>query len=406
MRRVLAAAAVTGMIAGLMFWAAPGASSTAVAHERVALAAASPATPASESAPLRYELKLVLSVAEGEAIRDVLIRAGVAPSAVDEAARLIESAGPIPARTDVSLFLGKATASGTRRLEALSLRPRLDLLIEIVRDRDDRLRLASQAILIDATPQRFRGRVGDSLFWSLRAAGVAPDTARQFLTAIASRTSARLAARPSDRFDLVVDHRLAATGEAQVGPILYAALDRSAGPDVRLVRWTIDGQAGLFEPGKAEQQVDGMQRPVLGAVSSPYGVRVHPILRFARFHRGVDFRAEWGAPVFAAADGAVVKAGWHGGHGRRVRLVHYNGLETSYSHLSEVAAAPGQFVHKGQLIGYVGSTGFSTGPHLHYEVSRRGQPLDPLSVRHMSRTTVSPADMAALDARLKQLQAI
>lgn len=405
--RFLPGAVLAGSMAGFMSWAAPGISSTAVANVRSSpLDAGSLPMPGIELAPLRYELKLFVSMAEGEEVRDVLIRAGAARSAAEEATRLMKSAGRIPAGTDIGIFLGAKTADGARRLEALSLRPRLDLVIELVRDRGDRLRLASRSIPIDATPQRFHGRVGDSLFWSLRAAGVGPETARQYLMAIATRAGPAFVPAPNDRFELVVDHRLAGTGESEVGPILYAALDRSTGPDIRLVRWTIDGQTGLFEPGKAEQQVEGLLRPLSGTVSSPYGVRVHPILRFARFHRGVDFRATWGTPVVAAADGAVVTAGWQGGYGRQVRLAHQGGLETSYSHLSEVATTPGQPVRTGEIIGYVGSSGFSTGPHLHYEVSRHGRPLDPLSVQHRSKAALAPTDVAALDARLKQLQAI
>jgi len=396
-------------LAGLLFWAAPGVSSTANVTTNLPIppldAGPSLAT-GSELAPLRYELKLVLSIAEGEDVRDLLVRAGAARSTAKEAARLLESAGRVPTGTDVGIFLGAKDENGARRLEALSLQPRLGLVIELVRDRDDGLRLASRSIPIDATPQRFRGRVGDSLFWSLRAAGVGPETARQYLMAIATRTGPTFVPAPDDRFDLVVDHRLAGTGETEVGPILYAALDRSKGPDIRLVRWTIDGQSGLFEPGKSEQEVEGLLRPLSGPVSSAYGVRVHPILGFARFHRGVDFRATWGTPVAAAADGVVEEAGWHGSYGRQVRLAHRDGLVTSYSHLSGVATAAGRMVRKGEFIGYVGSSGFSTGPHLHYEVSRHGRPIDPLSLLHVSKTAIAPADVVALDARLKQLQAI
>src|SRR3990170_7945161 len=251
--RFLPAATLAGAVAGLTLWATPVASSRAVVHGPISpLDAGSSPTPGSGLAPLRYELKLVLTIAEGEDFRDLLIRAGTARSAADEATRLMKSASRVPAGTDIGIFLGAKVEDGARRLEALSLRPRLDLVVELVRDRDDRLRLASRSISVDATPQRFRGRVGDSLFWSLRAAGVGPETARQYLMAIATRAGPAFVPAPDDRFDLIVDHRLAGTGETEVGPILYAALDRSTGPNIRLVRWTIDGQNGLFEPVKAE----------------------------------------------------------------------------------------------------------------------------------------------------------
>ena len=125
---------------------------------------------------------------------------------------------------------------------------------------------------------------------------------------------------------------------------------------------------------------------------------------------GREVLAEIGADVgrraLAAADGQVVRAGWAGGYGRQVRIAHGGGVMTSYSHMSEIVAAPGSFVHAGQLIGYVGSSGLSTGPHLHYEVRRDGVAVNPLSVRFAS-TYVADADVAnAVKARLKVLLSV
>ena len=110
-------------------------------------------------------------------------------------------------------------------------------------------------------------------------------------------------------------------------------------------------------------------------------MRYHPILHFARMHKGIDFGAAWGSPIVAAADGQVAAAGWAGGYGRQVRIAHAGGIATSYSHMSSMVVAPGSLVRQGQLIGYVGSSGLSTGPHLHYEVHRTAQAVNPLSVR-------------------------
>ena len=93
---------------------------------------------------------------------------------------------------------------------------------------------------------------------------------------------------------------------------------------------------------------------------------------------GVDIGACWGSPIVAAGDGRVVAAGWAGGYGREVQIAHGDGLLSLYGHMSEIVAAPGSFVRQGQLIGYVGSSGLSTGPHVHFEVRRSGQPVNPL----------------------------
>jgi murein DD-endopeptidase MepM/ murein hydrolase activator NlpD len=132
-------------------------------------------------------------------------------------------------------------------------------------------------------------------------------------------------------------------------------------------------------------------------------MRYHPILRFARMHRGIDFGASRGTPVYAAADGQVSRAGWAGGYGRQVRLVHGGGLATSYSHLSHIVAGDGTMVHRGQLIGYSGSSGLSTGPHLHYEVYRGGVAVNPLSVRFAGPAAIDTRARDALKARVRQL---
>ena len=149
-----------------------------------------------------------------------------------------------------------------------------------------------------------------------------------------------------------------------------------------------------------------MMWPVRGGISSTFGLRVHPILRFARMHKGVDFRAAWGSPIVAAADGQVVRAGWAGGYGQQVRIAHAGGLSTSYSHMSRITAPAGSVVRQGQLIGYVGSTGLSTGPHLHYEVHRGGTAVNPMSVKFVSHSMLEGAELEAFRARLRSYLSI
>ena len=140
-----------------------------------------------------------------------------------------------------------------------------------------------------------------------------------------------------------------------------------------------------------------------GPITSNYGLRMHPILRYSRMHRGIDFRAAYGTPILAAADGRVPGAGWAGGHGRQVRLSHTGGLATSYSHMSRIAVSRGATVRRGQVIGYVGSTGLSTGPHLHYEMYRNGASINPRSVRFTQRAQLSGSELASFRSRLRGL---
>ncbi|QMS87505.1 peptidoglycan DD-metalloendopeptidase family protein [Nostoc edaphicum CCNP1411] len=120
-----------------------------------------------------------------------------------------------------------------------------------------------------------------------------------------------------------------------------------------------------------------MAYPSNASTSSPFGWRMHPVLGYRRFHAGLDFAASYGSTIRAADSGTVIFAGWYGGYGRAVIIDHGNGITTLYGHSSELYVADGQAVERGQAIAAVGSTGLSTGPHLHFEVRRNGTPVDP-----------------------------
>jgi murein DD-endopeptidase MepM/ murein hydrolase activator NlpD len=121
----------------------------------------------------------------------------------------------------------------------------------------------------------------------------------------------------------------------------------------------------------------GFAWPARGRFTSPFGLRRHPIFGIRRMHTGVDIGAPRGAPVQAAADGRVIYTGWFGGYGKIVVIDHGGGISTLYAHLSQILTSEGRTVQKGELIARVGSTGYSTGPHLHFEVRINGRPIDP-----------------------------
>jgi len=136
---------------------------------------------------------------------------------------------------------------------------------------------------------------------------------------------------------------------------------------------TPEGKARLTTPWQGK-----LSWPVKGRISSPYGYRVHPIYRVRKMHTGIDIAAASGTPIRAAATGTVVHAARWGGYGNCVILEHGGGLATLYGHCSRLAVNKGGTVTEGQVIAYVGSTGLSTGPHLHFEVRRDGRPVDPM----------------------------
>ena len=188
--------------------------------------------------------------------------------------------------------------------------------------------------------------------------------------------------------------------------LLYAGIDRVGQGALQLVRWTANGRSEWIDAANAARPApveSGFAMPAQGPITSYFGYRYHPILHFTRFHAGIDIGAGWGAPIVAAGDGRVVGAGWGGGYGREVEIAHGGGLMSIYGHMSDVVAQPGSFVRRGQLIGYVGSSGLSTGPHLHFEVRQGGTPVNPLAVHFTSAPVVDAHLADAVKARLKAL---
>lgn len=142
---------------------------------------------------------------------------------------------------------------------------------------------------------------------------------------------------------------------------------------LRAMEQTARGQARLARPFRG-----GFLRPVNGPIVSGFGMRFHPILKVNRMHTGVDIAAPHGTPIKAAADGEVVFAGYRRGYGNTIIIDHGGGVATLYAHCSALAVGEGATVKQGQVIGYVGATGLATGPHLHFEVRRNGEPVNPL----------------------------
>lgn len=355
--------------------------------------------------PERPSLELSATLGSGDGFARVLERAGIADAEAEEVAKMVSAVMPlsdIKPGTSMSITLGRRpNKSVPRPLDALDFRARFDLKLNVERV-DGRLVLKRIPIAIDNTPLRIQGRVGSSLYRSARAAGVPGKAVEAYLRAMATQISVG-SLSSDDQFDFIIEQRRAATGEAETGQLLYAGLNRPRGKNLQMMQWVQDGKVQWFEASGVGKQSGMLQRPVPGTVSSNFGMRRHPILGYSRMHRGIDFRAGYGTPILAATDGRVTAAGTAGGYGKQVRIAHPGGLATSYSHMSRILVRPGQQVRQGQVIGHVGSTGLSTGPHLHYELYRNGVPVNPASVKFTTRAQLSGAELAGFRSKLRGL---
>src|SRR6185437_13647513 len=191
--------------------------------------------------------------------------------------------------------------------------------------------------------------------------------------------------QPGDSFDVFYAGDDEGTPTTEKNEVLYASLT-VGGETKKYYRFRTPDDATVDyydETGKSAKKFL-VRKPVASAIMrSGFGVRRHPILGFVKMHTGVDWAAPYGTPIFATGNGVVEKAEWEGGYGKYVRIKHNNGYETAYGHMSAFAKGmePGKRVRQGQIIGFVGSTGRSTGAHVHYEILVNGRFVDPMRVR-------------------------
>ena len=185
--------------------------------------------------------------------------------------------------------------------------------------------------------------------------------------------------RKQDKFQIMYEVFLDENQKIiQTGEILFANLKLS-GQDNSLYHFDKEGSEGHYDMNGKSVQKALMKTPINGArLSSSFGMRKHPIDGYNKMHRGTDFAAPMGTPIMASGDGIIKKAGWCGGGGNCVKIKHNSTYQTVYAHMSKFGRGikRGAKVKQGQIIGYVGSTGLSTGPHLHYEVIENGRKIN------------------------------
>jgi len=215
--------------------------------------------------------------------------------------------------------------------------------------------------------------------------------------------------RKQDKFQIMYEIFLNEKNEViDSGKILYANLKLS-GQDNSLYYFDKEGSEGHYDKNGQSVKKALMKTPINGArLSSPFGMRKHPIDGYNKMHRGTDFAAPMGTPIMASGDGIVKKAGWCGGGGNCVKIRHNSTYETVYAHMSKFARGikSGVRVKQGQTIGYVGSTGKSTGPHLHYEVIVNGKKVNSQKLKLPSGKILKNEERKLFETRKIKLDVI
>lgn len=322
-----------------------------------------------------------------------------------------------------SLRIGVEQTDNDTQIMRLSLYEQNEHVVTAARNDRGRYVLAeapvyspSLAALLEDTPNIVpqaskMPRVYDSIYQAGLSYGMTPDMIKRLIRMLAASVDFRARVKPSDRLEAffsVSNDQDVATEDSE---LLF--ISASFGGNIsRFYRFAHpeDGTTDYYnEDGRSARQFL-LRNPVPTAkFRSSFGMRRHPITGRRRMHSGVDWSAPRGTPILAAGDAVVEKAGWHsGGYGRQTKLKHANGYISSYSHQSKIArgVVPGARVKQGQVIGYIGSTGLSTGPHLHYELIVNGTKVDPLRVRLPGGKTLKGDALAQFQRDRKKLNAL
>lgn len=365
----------------------------------------------------RFALCLALAAAAGGALaaeteRQLTVRQGDTLAALLEAARVERSeaqsaivalAPHFPPRAlaigqEVSLRVAPGQPEALRRLEIATAPGRSVVL----RRAEDGWSVEERAVPRIRHLAWVEASLDAGVFPGLLRAGLPGPLVQDLIRALSHEIDFERDLQPGDRIAVAVERLRGPEGELLAhGEALHVVLTLSG---TRLELWRHD-DAWFREDGRP--LAGGFLRtPLDGArLTSGFGRRRHPVLGFSRQHEGVDFAAPTGTPVYAAADGVVASARWESGYGRTVRLRHPGGVETVYAHLSRFAAEarPGERVRQGEVIGAVGSTGMSTGPHLHYEIRVAGRAQDPTRVALPSAEPLRGQALAAFQERQQTL---
>ncbi len=362
---------------------------------------------------LSAPVSMMINVRPGESFEAAVRRTGVGK---EEAQQAVQALGKVFDTVNIKAGLAfqaavakPVSAQESAKLVGLSMRVGPATAVTLSRAFDGSLHLRKmEEKVIDQTTVA-AGKMGSSLFVSAQKAGATPELTAQVVKLFSHELDFSRDIQPGDRFSMVFDRKVTASGRTiAAGDLLFAEIKAKGGVN-RLYRFRAPGMAEAQYFDQFGKNIRSMLlRTPLDSVriTSSFGMRNHPILGFTRMHAGIDFGAPQGTLVYAAGDGVVERADWAGGYGRWLQIKHANGIETGYGHLSRWAVKAGQKVRQGQVVAYVGSTGLSTGPHLHFETKVRGKQVNPSTFKAPSGTVLAGRELAAFKAEKARIDGL
>ena len=357
-------------------------------------------------------IERTLTVKKGDTLMPLLIGAGVprtlAHGAITALAKYFNPKNIRPGHKMILKFKDGDDADAKPVFAGLEFQPSITSTITVSLDAAGRFQSGKQKAIVERRLVRSEGKIASSLYLSAVKAGVSPSILMEMIRLYSWDVDFQRSIRPGDRFEVLFEKLYTEEGEfARYGNVLYGNLVLS-GTALPLYRFTTKGGlTDYFDAAGKSARKALMRTPIDGArLSSGFGRRRHPILGYTKMHRGLDFAAPRGTPIYAAGNGTVVYRARNGAYGNYVRIRHNSEYSTAYGHMSRFSRKirRGRRVKQGQIIGYVGPTGRSTGPHLHYEVLNRGRQLNPFRLKLPSGKTLKGAEKVRFQAERQRIE--
>ncbi len=295
----------------------------------------------------------------------------------------------------------------TFQLMSVSLKEDVDREVAAIRE-DKGFSVKETVIELEKKMARAGGTIENSLFLSAAQSGLPTRVTLELIRIFSFDVDFQREIQTGDKFEVYFERFVDENGRPlKEGRILWASLTLS-GDEISLYRFKTkdDGFTDYYGPKGQSVRKTLMRTPIDGArLTSRFGKRKHPILGYTKMHRGADFGAPRGTPIMAAGDGVVEMAARKGAYGNYVRIRHTGEYKTAYAHMKGYAKGvrKGKRVRQGQVIGYVGTTGRSTGPHLHYEVLKNGRQINPLSVKLPAGRKLKGKILTAFKSHMKKM---
>ena len=355
--------------------------------------------PAAEIAPVRPAIEeRTVRVRKGDVLAGILADAGLDRPDIYNAVRALKPHfNPSSIREGqelkftfknpvVEAFVAAEDAAALPKLVSMSIRTGFDRAVRIDRAEDGGFRGTKEEFEFATRHGRASGVITSSLYMAAKDLGVPDAVVAKLLQMYAYDIDFQREIRVGDQFEVFYTYLVDEDGQhVKTADVLYGSMTTS-GRTRKLYRHTPPdtGIPDYFDEKGRSAKKFLMKTPIDGGrLSSGFGMRRHPILGYTKMHKGTDFAAPTGTKIYAAGDGVVEEAGRKGGYGKYVRIRHANNYKTAYAHMHKYGRGikKGARVRQGQVIGYVGTTGRSTGPHLHYEVHLKGKHVNPMRLK-------------------------